>query len=105
MADSVGLSNALMLVCTVCRSVFLNTLGKFGDLWIVVIHTNVPVCMGTSVKLISHQRPGDKVVRVPGTRSRGPRFDSRWRQNSSHNCMALYCLEPFIITLPLCLYD
>ena len=32
--------------------------------------------------------------------SRGPRFESRWRQNSAHDCTALLCTEPYIITLP-----
>ena len=34
--------------------------------------------------------------------SQGPSFESHWRrQNSAHDCMALHCTEPFIITLPL----
>ena len=35
----------------------------------------------------------------------GLRFESRWRQNSAHDCMTLHCTEPFIITLPSSQYD
>ena len=39
--------------------------------------------------------------------SQGPRFESHWRQNSTHDCIMLYytCTWPFIITLPSSQYD
>ena len=39
------------------------------------------------------------------TRSLGSGFESRWRLNSTHDCMMLHCAEPFIIALPLSQYD
>ena len=45
------------------------------------------------------------MVITPNFRSGGPRFDSHWRPNSSYDCMALHCIEPFIITCPLSQYD
>ena len=46
--------------------------------------------------LLKH--PGGWVVSVPNFGSSGLRFKFSWRQNSAHNCMAFYCIEPFIIT-------
>ena len=41
---------------------------------------------------------GGQVVNALVLRSQGPVFESPWRQNSAHDCMALNCIEPFIIT-------
>ena len=37
--------------------------------------------------------------------SRGPGFESLWRQNSTHDYMVFHCTEPFIINLPSCDID
>ena len=37
--------------------------------------------------------------------SQGQGFKSSWRQNSAHDCVALYCTEFFIIILPFSQYD
>ena len=42
---------------------------------------------------------------VPDFGSQGSAFESRWRRNSAHDCMMLYCMEPSIITFPLSQYD
>ena len=47
------------------------------------------------------KRPEGRVV--SGSRDLG--FEFRWRRNSSHDCTALHCTEPFIITLSLSQYD
>ena len=41
---------------------------------------------------------GGRVVSAPDFESRGPRFKFLWRQNLSHDYMALHCTEPSIIT-------
>ena len=33
------------------------------------------------------------------------RFESRWRQNSADDCMALDYTEPFLVTLPSSQFD
>ena len=48
---------------------------------------------------------GGQVVSIPDFEPQGPRLESWWKQNSTHNCMALHCTEPFIITPPLSPYD
>ena len=48
--------------------------------------------------------PDGRVVSAPDFESRGPGFESRWRQNPARDCMALHCAEPFIIALPLSRY-
>ena len=45
------------------------------------------------------------MVSAPDFGSRGPRFESCWRQNSAHDCMVLHCTEHFIVTLPSSRYD
>ena len=37
--------------------------------------------------------------------SEGPGFESHWRWNSAHNCMAFHCAEIFIIILPSSRYE
>ena len=48
---------------------------------------------------------GGRVISAPNFGSQHPRFESHWRQNSSHDYTALDCAEPFFITLPLSRYD
>ena len=45
------------------------------------------------------------MVRVPDFGSGGLGYESCWRQNSSHDCIACGCTEPFIIILPSSQYD
>ena len=42
---------------------------------------------------------------APNLGSQGPRFESCLRRNSAHDCKEFHCIEPFIITVPLSLYD
>ena len=44
-------------------------------------------------------------VVISGSPSQDPGLESRWRQNSAHDCMAFLCTEPLIIILPLSWYD
>ena len=45
------------------------------------------------------------VVSTPDFGSQDPGFESLYKRNSAHDCMALHCTEPNIITLPSSLYD
>ena len=45
------------------------------------------------------------MVTAPDFRSWRHGLESRWRRNSPHDCMALHCTKPSIITLPLSQYD
>ena len=49
--------------------------------------------------------PGGRAVRAPDFGSQGPMFASCWRRNSALDCVALHCIEPFIITFPSSRYD
>ena len=45
------------------------------------------------------------MVSAPGFMSLEPGPEYHWWGNSAHDCMALHCIEPFIITLSLYRYD
>ena len=50
--------------------------------------------------LISLKRPRGRAVSTPDFGSRGRRFESRWRGDSSQTLTGLHCTEPFMFTLP-----
>ena len=45
------------------------------------------------------------VVSAPDFGSQNPEFKSHWKRNSALDCLALHCIEPFIIILPWSGYD
>ena len=59
----------------------------------------------TTIVVIGSLRVKISVVSAPNFESQGPRFESSWRQNSAHNCMAVHYTEPFVIIPTSSQYD
>ena len=72
---------------------------------VITFYNNIRYNTTLDITLSSQKPLGDWVVSAPDFRFRGLVFESHWRRNSSHDCMVLHCLEPFIIILPSSRYN